>query len=131
MHHIEVYKQAERFTSELQVRKYLCKMYGGDAVNGLDLHNYEIFDNQIQAVADPKPELLNSCFRQAVYVLSNNPGPSSVCTLIAAVMMAWLTCWEVSLWIDAVAISVCLHSEIFTLRVLGARSPVQDGNKKL
>jgi hypothetical protein len=108
MHHVEVYKQSDRFTTKLQVRKYLSKMYWGDAVN-LDLDNDKIFHNQIHSIAEfelhssiydrqpnlssrPEARASQLVFEASGVVLSNNPGPSSVCTFIAAVMMAWLTC---------------------------------------
>ena len=95
MHNIEVYKQAEGFTTEFKVRKDLGLMDRGDCVDGLDLHDHKVFDNQVHPIAevelysaidDRKTNLsrrvesaANSSYcRQAVYVLSNSPGPSSV-----------------------------------------------------
>jgi hypothetical protein len=52
MDNIEVYKQSNGFTTELEVRKNLRVMYWRDCLNGLDLHNQQVFRQQVDAVTE-------------------------------------------------------------------------------
>jgi hypothetical protein len=50
MHNTEVYKQAEGFTTEFEVRKELGVMDRADCVDGLDFYHHKVFHNQVHPV---------------------------------------------------------------------------------
>jgi len=50
VNNIEVYKQAQGFTTEFQVRKELGLMNGRDSFDRLDLDCHQVFSHQIHAV---------------------------------------------------------------------------------
>ena len=52
MRNIEVYKQTERFATELKVRKNLRLMYRRDGIDRLQFNNHEILDEKIDAIAE-------------------------------------------------------------------------------
>ncbi len=51
MHNIKVYKQSERFATELQVRKDLSLMDRRDGIYRFDLYHDEVFYDQIHPIA--------------------------------------------------------------------------------
>ena len=51
---VEVDQQSERFTAKLKVRNYLSLMNRRDCVDRLDLHDDEIFNQEINSVPDFK-----------------------------------------------------------------------------
>jgi len=55
MDNIEVYKQSQRFATQLQVRKDLSLMDRGDRVHGLEFNNDEVLDEQIDPVSEVQP----------------------------------------------------------------------------
>src|SRR5215469_7338628 len=52
MHNIEVYKQSQRFATQLQVRKDLGLMDRGERVYGFQFNNDEILDEQIDPISE-------------------------------------------------------------------------------
>jgi hypothetical protein len=51
MHYIEVYKEAKRFATELQVRKELGPMDRADSVYGFDLNDDQAGNEQVHTIA--------------------------------------------------------------------------------
>jgi hypothetical protein len=51
MNHVEVYKQSNRFATELEVRKYLRLVDRSEGIHRLKFDYDQIFDQQINSIA--------------------------------------------------------------------------------
>ncbi|HEY1660553.1 MAG TPA: hypothetical protein VGG14_19535 [Candidatus Sulfotelmatobacter sp.] len=51
MGHIEVYKQPKGFATEFEVRKELGLMDRGKGLYGLDFHDYQVLDQQVDSIS--------------------------------------------------------------------------------
>lgn len=95
MDNIEVNQEPHRFSAALEIGNDLGVVHWRDCLDRLNFHDYEIFDEQIETIPEFQLDSsiyngqrrlrsrivaldLQLCCRQAVYVLSSKPVPSSV-----------------------------------------------------